>query len=185
MCENWLAAHRSYNWKVDLTRFKNAERYPGFFNRIIDHANLAQFENDFRHHIQNHGSFEIAGEVCFWKNYGNYQIRNRTTHNLLEFLTDKQNWEKFVKVIKESTKNFIFENFLSLQAACNQLRGFVTPITFVAFCHPEKFPMVDKYIAFWWKDNRSSFEYDSSPKFFQRVDGWILADTNTNKKKKL
>lgn len=35
--------------------------------------------------------------------------------------------------------------------------------------------MVDKIIAFWWKNNKDRFGHERAPLFRQRNDGWIQA----------
>ncbi len=135
------------------------------------------FENKFRAAIDGNGSFEIAGEVCFWKNYGNAQARNRVTQKLLTHLRDPVNWDRFVQAIKQVLSNLSYDNFVALRDACNQPRGFATPITFLAFYKPTEYPMVDKHIANWWAVNRAKYGYGDSPKFSQRNDGWIQTYT--------
>lgn len=177
MCNNWTNALRMYNWKVDLRHFKSAQNYPAYFNRTIQPNEVVQFEDAFRAMIDDNGSFEIAGEVCFWKNYGNNKARDKITQSLLTHTAIRTNWKILINSIKETSNNPSLSNFLSLRKACNQPRGFATPITFLAFYNPSKFPMVDKHIANWWRTNKAAYGYADSPGFYQRDDGWIQALT--------
>lgn len=182
MCNNWGKAYSKYSWTADLRHFNKSQQYPGYFNCIITPADVVIFENKFRAAIDGNDSFEIAGEVCFWKNYGNAQARNRVTQELLTYLRDPVNWNKFIQAIKKISSNPSYNNFIGIRNACNQPRGFATPITFLAFYKPTEYPMVDKHIANWWDANRAKYGYGDSPKFSQRNDGWIQTCTISQKK---
>lgn len=177
MCNSWTKAFKMYNWAVDLQHFNSATNYPAYFNRSIQPDEVVQFEDTFRATIDENGSFEMAGEVCFWKNYGNIQARNRLTQRLLTHITSRENWDRLIKAIKAVSNNPSLSNFIALRKACNQPRGFATPITFLAFYKPTEFPMVDKHIANWWRTHKGAYGYDDSPDFIQRDDGWIQTMT--------
>jgi len=177
MCNSWYEANRQYSWTVDLSHFSRAADYPEYFNRVIASADVMAFEKRFRVAIDGNGSFEIAGEVCFWKNYGNAKARNQVTQGLLAHLRKSANWNTFVRAVKQLSTNPSYDNFTGLRNACNQPRGFATPITFLAFYRPIEYPMVDKRIANWWAVNRAKYGYGASPKFSQRNDGWIQTYT--------
>lgn len=177
MCDSWKEAYKKYSWTVPLGHFDKSADYPNFFNHIIRPTDVITFEDKFRTAIDNSGSFEIAGEVCFWKNYGNIQARNRVTLKLLTYLKDSSNWDEFIQAIKQVSKNPSYDNFIILRDTCNQPRGFATPITFLSFYKPIECPMVDKHIAYWWATNRIRFGYDDHSEFSQRDDGWIQTNT--------
>jgi len=82
MCDSWTDSREKYSWSVDLSNFKNARHYPNYFNCIITPKTIVAFEDKFRVAINGAGSFEVAGEVCFWKNYGNALARDRITQAL-------------------------------------------------------------------------------------------------------
>ncbi len=44
----WKKAREAFSWRVDLSNFNDARKYPGFFNRIILPDGIEQFEADFR-----------------------------------------------------------------------------------------------------------------------------------------
>ena len=182
MFNSWDKTYRMYSWTVDLSHFGKTADYPGYFNRVITPADIVTFENKFRTAIDDIGSFEIAGEVCFWKNYGNAHARNRVTQKLLAHLRDPVNWNRFVRAVKQVSSDPSYDNFVTLRDACYQPRGFATPITFLAFYKPTEYPMVDKHIANWWAVNRAKYGYEASPKFSQRNDGWIQTYTISQNK---
>jgi len=173
MFNSWNEARKKFSWRVDLRHFKGAADYPGFFNRVIEPPDVKAFEDRFRVAIDGNHSFVIAGEVCFWKNYGNAQSRDRATQKLLTHLRKSVNWNEFVRVVKQVQNNPSYENFIALRDACSQPRGFATPITFLAFYNPTEYPMVDKHIANWWVLNKVKHGYGASAIFSQREDGWI------------
>lgn len=177
MCNNWDKAYSKYSWTVDLKHFSKAAGCPGYFNRVITSADVMTFENKFRTAVDGNGSFEIAGEVCFWKNYGSAKARNRVTQELLTHLRDPVKWGRFVQAIKQVSSNPSYDHFVALRDACNQPRGFATPITFLVFYKPTEYPMIDKHIANWWAENRAEYGYGGSPDFSQRNDGWIQTYT--------
>lgn len=174
MCNTWISAHKKYNWAVNLTHFRWARNYRDHFNHIISPANIIEFEDRFRESIDQFGSFVTAGEVCFWKNYGSPQKRrDELTMKLLQHLQVSDNWNNFVQAIRELSNDPSWDNFKALQKTSNQPSGFATPLTFLAFYRPVKYPMADKHIAFWWAENRARHDYGSSPVFSQQFDGWI------------
>lgn len=181
MCKFWLDAYKKYNWNVDLSRFNDSQNYEGYFNQIIRSCDVMEFENKFRTALDK-SEYIVAGELCYWKNHGNYQARDRVTKKLLDHLANHENLNEFIQAVKKVSVNPSYENFNNLQDSCNQTRGFATPITFIAFYNPLEYPMVDKHIANWWKLNKKRFNYSNSLEFSQRNDGWIQAITLSQKK---
>lgn len=170
--KNWENARKSYNWEVNLGCFKYKANYPGYFNRTITLDNVEDLEKAFRVAIDRFGSFEVAGEVCFWKNYRSPQKNSLTLH-LLRHLKKQDNWKKFVEALIKVSNEPTYKNFMNFVDACNQRNGFATPLTFLAFYNPAKYPMVDRHIANWWTKNKSIHGRGDSPIFSQRKDGWI------------
>lgn len=179
MFETWLNAYTQYDWTVDLSKFKNRKNYPGFFNNIITPQNLLDFEKKFHKSIEDVNHFEVAGEVCFWKNFGTFQSRNRLTIRLLDHLKLNDHWEKFKKCIRDLSETPSYVIFDNLRKAANQPKGFASPITFLSFYNPSSFPMIDKNIAYWWSENKARFGYEESVNFSQRSDGWIQTYTRS------
>lgn len=169
----WARAREHYAWDVDLRHFKHRRRHPGHFNRVIGPKDVTDFEDTFRRALHDGGPYEVAGEVCFWKNYGSYQSRDRTTQRLLGCLSQGDNWAEFVTAVKQLCSNPTYLRFKRLQEACGQPRGFATPITFLAFYDPASYPMIDKHIGDWWGRYRRDFGCGRYSEFSQRKDGWI------------
>jgi hypothetical protein len=96
MNNNWIKAYNKYNWTVDLSKFNGSVEYKGFFDHVISSTNTLAFENKFRTAVNECGSFEVAGEVCFWKNYGSPQNRDKITRQVLAHLSSPINWDRFI-----------------------------------------------------------------------------------------
>lgn len=173
MCNSWITARGEYDWTVDLSHFRSGRNYPGHFDSQITPQNTVDFEDKFRGAIDHAGSYKVVAEVCFWKNYGIPQSRDRLTERLLRYLEVSDNWHKFVDAIRELSSAPSWSKFKTLQKACNQTSGFATPLAFLAFYSPAEYPMVDKHIAFWWAENKGKYEYGDLEIFSQRDDGWI------------
>ena len=167
MCKSWVSVLGQYNWRVDLRHFSAAASYSGYFNRVIRPDDVVAFEDAFSTAVDEAGSFEIAGEVCFWKNYGVFQARNRVTQELLTYLAERVNWDRLVRAIKEVSANPSYDNLVAFQGACNQPYGFATPITFLAFYRPTEYPMADRHIANWWRAHKADYGLRDSPDFSQ------------------
>ena len=173
----WRASLEAYAWDVDLCHFKNADEYPGHFRCIIGSRDVAGFEALFREAVEDRGSYEVAGEVCYWKNFGSHLSRDRITYALLKHLARRENWGMFSERVKGICTSPSFYAFRRLQAATGQPHGFATPLTFVSFYDPASFPMVDKHIAYWWAASKKRFGLAAPPCFSQRDDGWIETTT--------
>ncbi len=177
---NWKDARDKYDWNVNLGAYIHAAEHPGYFNRTITADEVSNFETYFRSSIDKPSLRKIAGEVCYWKNSRNYLARNKLTRDLINHLEQVQNRTAFIDAIFALAKKPSLENFKNLQTACDQKSGFATPLTFLSFFLPEKFPMVDKHIAYWWNRNKFRFDNQSPPDFAQREDGWIKTSTKAN-----
>lgn len=172
-CTSWITAYGKYAWTADLSDYRWAHRFPGYFNRTITPENTRAFEDRLRQSLDYADLFPVAGEVCFWKNYGSIQSRDRLTTKLLEYLQSPKNWKTWAQAVRQLADEPSYRRFKQLQKACSQPSGFATPITFLAFYRPTQYPMVDKHIAYWWRQNRARYGYVDKPDFSQRSDGWI------------
>jgi len=179
-CTSWLKAHPLYNWTVDLSTYKKAHRYPEHFDMAVHPDNLREFEGKFRETIDDEdGSYIVAGEVVYWKLYGAFQARNRVTGRLLDNLTSPNIWLAFRGALDLLCREPTFEHFKLFQQTCDQPKGFAVPITFLSFYRSSEYPMVDKFIAYWWKDNKSEYGFEEAHVFSQRSDGWIQTTSET------
>ena len=156
----WKAARDQFNWQVDLRKFKDAEKYPGFFDRLIESNQIVQFENMFRAALNPSGRVESAAEVAFWKNGWNHKGRDRITRDLMEWINSHEHWMRFVDALKELAGAPSWKTFQKFIGSNGQVAAFAVPITFLSFYDPARFPMVDKRIGKWW-----STRFPSEPQF--------------------
>jgi hypothetical protein len=47
MIINWIKAYESYNWSVDLSKFREAKKYQNGFNTVVTPKKLIEFETFF------------------------------------------------------------------------------------------------------------------------------------------
>jgi HEPN domain-containing protein len=146
--EAWKTARYQFSWKADLRKFKDAPKYPGFFDRIVEPDQVKQFEDTLRAALVSDGRVERAAEVVFWKNFGPF--KNKITSDLLARLNDPASWEKFAAAVKNLATNPTWVGFKNLSESCGMEHGFATPLTFLSFYDPQRFPMVDRRIGAWW-----------------------------------
>ena len=192
---NWFEAYfKNQNYKVDLSDFKYSSDYKDFFDSIITFSNRKKLENKFKKAVEECKSFEVAGEVYFWENYDSPNKRNILTKRLLDYFDTPNNWKNFIDIIKNISEKPTFDNFEKLKNACGQpLSEFRTPIIFLAFYDPLNYPMVDKHIANWWKnnkekytswweDNKEKHKSENHPNFFQNKDGFIETHTESQRR---
>ncbi|HTA71100.1 MAG TPA: HEPN domain-containing protein [Bryobacteraceae bacterium] len=166
----WQAARRKFNWSVDLRKFKDAAKYPGFFDRVIPPEQIEQFEADFRAGLVPRGKVERAAEIVYWKNGGNFRARDRITRDLFIWIDGPQDWLKFVDALKNLAATPTWECFKNLITACGLTSGFATPLTFLSFYDPKRFPMVDQRIGKWWLRR-----FPDNPQFAWNPDTTVIA----------
>lgn len=164
----WNAAKANFNWKVDLRTFKHRDMCPGFFDRVIEPADVDKFERLFRESLHTEKLTGRAAEVAFWKNFGQHQSRDNIARKLLRWLSPPDRADQFAQAIEGIARDFTWDSFKRLQASCGQVSGFATPLTFLSFFDPERFPMVDQRIGDWW-----ARRFPRQLQFSRRDDGWI------------
>lgn len=172
MTDNWVRVLKSYSWSANLQDFSDSCEYPDFFESDITSGETTELEKKFRRAVDEGGSLEIAGEVCFWKLYGQGRVRNKKTSELLKHLEDGE-WEGFSQAVRELSLRPSYENLKNLCSRCGQAYGFAIPITFLSFYNPQEYPMVDKLVGTWWNENKERHGYGDDPEFKQRSDGYI------------
>jgi len=145
--EAWKRAREAYAWRVDLGNFNNAAKYPGFFDRVIDLEATREFEDAFRASLTPQGHFERAGELVFWKTFGNSP---HTRAKAVLARLGAGHWEEFVEAVTAIGSDPSWERFRKLVDASGMKQPFAVPVTFLAFYDPLKFPMADRKIAEWW-----------------------------------
>ncbi|MEN6396009.1 MAG: hypothetical protein ABFC78_05955 [Methanoregula sp.] len=168
-----------YNWTVDLTKFKFCKEYPGYFHEEINAQNTQKFEDKFRDAVIAgfpSNQYLVCGEVYYWKN--NRSLSNTAkTKETIDYLATPARQKLFIESLKELAKNPIHNNFKGFRKSCYMPNGFATPITYLSFYNPDQYPMIDKIIAEWWRNNMDRFGFDGAPLFRQRNDGWIQSIT--------
>jgi hypothetical protein len=55
-----------------------------------------------------------------------------------------------VEALQELARVQAWESFQAFVGSSGQTSGFATPLTFLSFYDPQKFPMLDKRIGQWW-----------------------------------
>jgi HEPN domain-containing protein len=150
IAQKWAEARSRFDWKVDLRKFKDAPKCPGFFDRVIEPEQVAELEDAFRADLVPSGRVERAAEVAYRKNGQNYRARDRITRDLFEWIDGRRAWVAFVDAIENLALTQTWESFQGLIRSCGQTSGFATPLTFLAFYDPQRFAMVDKRIGAWW-----------------------------------
>ena len=169
--ERWSHARAAFDWKADLRKFRDRQKFEGFFDREITPSTLVEFEQVFRNSLST-GELRRAGEVCFWKNFK--RKGNALASGLLAYLAVPGNWEVFVDDLKRLASDPTFENLKAFRSACGEKLGLATPVTFLAFYQPERFPMVDRLVAEWRRQNAKRLGYVEAEHFSQRTpDGGI------------
>lgn len=170
IAEEWRCAREAFDWKADLSKFRDREEFKGFFDREITPSNLEDFEQAFRDSLSAN-EFPRAGEVCFWKNFG--RNGDALALRLLRHLALPENWKAFVDGLQRLGEDPTFEHFKTFRRACDEKNGFATPVTFLAFYRPDRFPMVDQRIADWRAHHSAGLAPAQAQRFSRREDGWI------------
>jgi HEPN domain-containing protein len=158
--EAWKAARDHFSFQVDLRKFKDAKKYPGFFDRLIEPHQLVQFEDRFRAALNPSGRVESAAEVAYWKNGWNHKGRDRIARDLMEWIPGPEDWMRFVAALQELAREPSWKSFRKFITSNGQVAAFAVPVTFLSFYDPARFPMVDKRIGKWW-----SSRFPSEPQF--------------------
>lgn len=160
MLESWHKALEEHKYPVDLTKYRNAKQFPGFFERKIigDRQSTIGFEKHFRDTASTR--IEPYLEVTYWK----HSFRG----------PDKQTDTRFRKITKKgATAGELWQavqQFVSDQTADNLQKiwdvfGYydnvlATPLTFPAFVSLETLPMIDIQVAKWVNGHLG--QYDSN-----------------------
>lgn len=149
MPETWTDALNLYRYPADLRTFKEADLFPGFFQRNIDIGDRKQ-TIDFENHFRRHAEIKVAvwSEVVYWK----YYSQNRREYKTIEVI------EKIEDILPcnllKECNNFICkpskETFNNFRKLFNfKTTAIATVATFPSFLDPDNFPMVDTRIAKW------------------------------------
>jgi hypothetical protein len=117
------------------------------------------------------------------KNYGLSKSKAVLTSDLIDYLQAPNRWEDFCRILKLLAGNPTITKFEFFLGACDMNKGFATPVTFLSFLDPDRYPMVDKHIANWWRAYAKRFNGEKLAVFDQRADGWINCVSDEKRKK--
>ena len=106
------------------------------------------------------GNSKTPRDIRGWKNYGNFKARNRITRDLMVWMDRPESWTRFVDSIEELALAATWKAYQRLIVSCGQTSGFATPLTFLSFYDPQRYPMVDRRIGAWW-----SRHFQTGPQF--------------------
>lgn len=156
----WKHALDEYRYPVDLRRFDGASRHPGWFQLNIcpgDALQTTGFEARFRSQARHHE--QAWAEVVFWKLYsGGQGIAAKRARELLDPrgpVSASELWSSCAAYIEQPDR----ATFSALRSKLFAKPVVSTVATFPAFICPEKFPMVDRQIARWVRENGEQHGY--------------------------
>ena len=153
--KDWLTAREKYRYRVDLAQFPGAREHPNSFDlKIESRSETMRFEDRFREHAGQH--LNAWGEVVFWKLYTTRVARNKTTRQVLESrVPPDELWWACANYIQRGD----LESFRVLRSKLFTTPVVATAATFPAFICPEKFPMVDRKVTRWARENGHLHRY--------------------------
>ena len=149
-----MAALKAYSYPVDLSTYRNACRYPGFFETRIegDRASTMAFEDRYRSLIRDDVAATL--EVVYWKMYSQGR-RDHPTDRVSDHFHEQ---DIKPRDIADAVYAFTETRSRDQLHEIRTLLGFrskVLPIalTLPALIRPELLPMVDSQVANWVNDN--------------------------------
>ena len=155
----WKQALDKYRYPVNLTKFADAAKHPGWFKKNIhpgDRRQTMDFEDRFRKYGRD--SLEAWDEVVFWKNYSMRHWQG-TGITLAGRASPDQLWSKCADYIKNPDR----ESFKAFRELFVREPVVATAATFPAFVCPDKFPMVDRHITRWAVEHGAEHSYPGGP----------------------
>lgn len=159
MPQSWTTARNSYNYPVNLSSYKRASEFPGFFSRDIpgDRASTIEFENYFRSACDK--KVEPYFEVAFWKLYSQPMVRQGSTNRIVDHMREEGVEASELRCAVDLFVEKPTKPNLSVLRALLEIKADVLALalTFPAFLNPVRFPMVDTKTAGWVKEHHSAF----------------------------
>ena len=158
MPQTWITALSRYYYPVDLSGYKRAGEFPGFFTQDIagDRVSTIQFEDYFRANCAQ--SVAPYFEVVFWKLYSQPMIRQGTTNRITDHVSEEG---VEARQLRCAVDLFIEKPGKANLAVMRALLGLKTDVlatvlTLPAFVDPARYPMVDRQTATWVTANHSN-----------------------------
>lgn len=153
MPKTWERALEKYKYPINLTKFRDAAKYPGWFEQDICPGNWSQtreFEDRFRERARY--DREAWYEVVYWKTPG------RKTSEFIDHInksgaTALDLWNLCMEYIDSPSR----ESFVKFKDTIHKCGSpmIATAATFAAFICPARFPIVDRRVLKWAKCNGS------------------------------
>jgi len=153
MPDTWTKSLLAYRYPVDLRKFEDAGKYPGWFtfnSQVDDRESTMEFKAHFRRHASE--AIEPWLEVVYWKIYSQPTPRrdNATGRMAAHFrdhaITPQSLWDACNRYIANPTRRH-FESIRTLLGLAS--KSIAVAATFPAFLRPDLFPMVDTRVAKW------------------------------------
>ena len=156
--ETWERALDAYRYRVDLTKFRDAQKHHGWFDLRLDPGNRLQtmsFEAHFRAKALD--NLEAWGEVVFWKLFsgGTGRAAKRAGALLGSGAVAADLWSSCANYIANPN----LKSFRAFRCKLFKQPVVATAATFPAFICPERFPMVDTQVTRWARENSSAHRY--------------------------
>jgi hypothetical protein len=156
MVKSWQKALEAYSYPVDLTKYRNAKQFPGFFNTKItgDRASTMDFERHYRDTASTR--IEPYLEVIYWKLCSLRRgIADREVDNRLKAIRDNNTtpqrlWHVIQQFIGNQTEDNLERIWEKFGYSDN---GLALPLTFPALAGSETLPMIDMQVANWVNKN--------------------------------
>lgn len=153
MTVSWIKALDAYSYPVDLQKYKNAKKFPGFFNGDIigNRRSTMDFEKYFRKKAPTR--IEPYLEVTYWKQYfrdPDNQTDIRWRQIMERGTTAAELWQVVQQFASEQTVENLQKIWIAFGYSSNVL---ATPLTFPVLASPETIPMIDMLVAKWVNKN--------------------------------
>ena len=162
MPNSWQNALGAYRYGVDLTQFRDAAGYPGWFNHSTGtggRSETAEFEERFRRYGPD--NLEAWYQVVFWKLFSQPKFRQGHTRNVIRRLSGNTTASELWELTQSYVERPCRTRFRELRQKFFRSGVVATVATFPAFVCPEKFPMVDTHAAQWAYANACKHDYVS------------------------
>ena len=151
MPRSWIAALNRYSYPVQLSHYKRAYEFPGFFTQDIagDRASTIEFEDYFR--AKSNHCIEPYFEVLYWVLCGQSRRFQRTVNRIVDHVLDErippaQLRSAIDDIVETPTRDTVSELRHLLGISAEVL---TVALTFPAFVDPTRYPMVDTKAADW------------------------------------
>ena len=153
----WFQTLDKYSYGVDLTTYRHASHFPGFFTSVIagDRATTIAFESRFAAAMSSGGGLAAGNvlEVVYWKMFSQGGRANIQTDNVASHLASAG-----ALPLQNAIGSFVTSRTRPNGRAIKNAIGYsadvmAVALTFPAFVNPGQFPMIDSRVATWVNQN--------------------------------